>query len=194
MLMEDTNIQEFTMKVKDYFVRLISRVTGKDRNIDAMFSQGDWRFIQLSNYTSASPFSVLQGNTSKLTFQQSDISYTAGRDLNINYDYTLQKWMPQTLNDVLLAEVRMKCKCSAQNGHFDILLESPTFGFNPIQSVTHGVPKAANQEQFVSISVPIFIGPDVLANGLEVKVSAVSGNLSVYDVSYMMVRLTSGIT
>lgn len=181
------------MKVKDYFVRLISRVTGKDRNIDAMFSQGDWRFIQLSNYTSASPFSVLQGTTSKLTFQQSDISYTVGRDLNINYDYTLQRWMPQTLNDVLLVEVRMKVKCSAQNGHFDILLESPTFGFNPIQSVTQGVPKAANQEQFVSISVPIFIGPEVLANGLEVKVSAVAGNLSVYDVSYMMVRLTSGI-
>lgn len=181
------------MKVKDYFVRLISKVTGKDRNIDNVLACSDWRFIQLSNYTVATPFSILQGNTSKLTFQQSDINYTVGRDLNINYDYTLQKWMPQTLNDVLLVEIRMKVKCSSNNGHFDILLEAPTATFNPVQAATQGIPKSANQEQFVSISVPVFIGADVLANGLEVKLTAGTGNLSIYDVSYMIVRLTSGI-
>ncbi len=97
------------------------------------------------------------------------------------------------MNDVFLVEVRLKCKCSAQNGYATVRLESPTFGFNPIQAVTFGVPKAANSKQFVSLSVPVFIGVDVLINGLEVKFHAESGNFQLYDVSYMIVRLTSGI-
>lgn len=87
----------------------------------------------------------------------------------------------------------MKVKCSSQNGAYEIRLESPSFAFNPVQGSSVSVSKAAGVEQFVSISVPVFIGADVLANGLEVKVVAGVGNLSVYDVSYMIVRLTSGI-
>lgn len=181
------------MNVLTFLYNIISGKTGKQRSIDSLLAQGNWQFIQLSNYTVASPLLIIQGNTTKLTFQPSDISYTEGSNLLLSYDYTLQKFIPQTLGDVFLVEVRMKVKCSSNNGHFDILLESPTAPFNPVQSATQGIPRGANQEQFVSISVPVFIGADVKANGLEVKVSAQVGNLSVYDVSYMIVRLTSGI-
>lgn len=181
------------MNVLTFLYNIISGRTGKQRSIDNLLAQGNWRFIQLSNYTSAAPLSITQGNTTKLTFQQSDISYTEGSDLLLSYDYILQKFTPQQLGDVFLVEVRMKVKCSNNNGHFDVLLESPTATFNPIQSITQGIPKAANTEQFVSLSVPVFIGSDVKNNGLEVKLIAQVGNLSVYDVSYMVVRLTSGI-
>lgn len=181
------------MKVKDYFVRLISRITGKDRSIDNLFSSGDWNFIQLGNYTSASPLAITQGNTSKITFQLADISYSVGRDLNLNYDYTTQKFMPQTVGDVFLVEVRTKVKCSAQNGAYEIRLESPSFAFNPVQAQSGTISKVANTEQFLSINVPVFIGTDIVSNGLEVKFKAESGNFQLYDVSYMIVRLTSDI-
>lgn len=182
------------MRVIEYFHELVS--LGKKqikRSLDNLFSQGDWQFLQLNNYTSASPLVVNQGSTSKITFQVNNISYQVGRDLNVNYNYTSQKFVPQNLNDVFLVEIRFKTKCSSQNGHADVLLETPTFAFNPINAQTFGVPKAANNEQFVSVSVPVFIGQDLITNGLEVKFSAGSGNFSVYDVSFLIVRLSSGL-
>jgi hypothetical protein len=171
----------------------MSWATGKERRVDNILANGDWRFLQLGNYTSASPLVVNQGSTSKITFQSNNISYQAGRDLTINYDYTLQKFTPTTLNDVFLVEVRFKCKCSTQNGHGDVLLESPSFVYNPVQAQTITVVRAANNEQFISVAVPLFIGQDLINNGLEVKFSAGAGNFSIYDVSYMIVRLSSGI-
>lgn len=182
------------MRVTEYFHELVS--LGKKqikRSLDNLFSQGDWQFLQLNNYTSVSPLVVNQGNTTKMTFQANNISYQTGRDLTINYDYIAQKFMPQTLNDVFLVEIRMKMKCSAQNGHGDLLLESPLFAFNPVQGRTLGSPKSANDEQFVSIAVPVFVGADLLTNGLEIKFRASNGNFSIYDVSFLIVRLTSGL-
>jgi hypothetical protein len=182
------------MKVIEYFHELVSLGKNKiKRSLDNLFAQGDWQFLQLNNYTSVSPLVVNQGSTTKLQFQPADIFFQTGRDLSLNYNFTSQKFQPQTLNDVFLVEIRFKAKVSNQNGYFEVRLESPSFIYNPIQAVTQGIPRSANEEQFVSAAVPIFIGQDVLDNGLEVKVKAVSGNLSVYDVSYMVVRLTSGM-
>jgi hypothetical protein len=182
------------MKVIEYFHELVS--LGKKqikRSLDNLFSQGDWQFLQLNNYTSASPLVVNQGSTTKLQFQPADIFFQAGRDLSLNYNFVSQKFQPQTLNDVFLVEVRMKMKCSSQNGYGDLLLESPSFLYNPIQARTVTSPKLANTEQFISIAAPVFIGPDVLTNGLEVKFAAGTGNFSLYDVSYMITRLASGL-
>lgn len=181
------------MQYRKILYNLMSWATGKERRVDNILANGDWRFFQINNYTSASPLVISQGSTTKITFQANNIFYTAGRDLNINYDYALQKFLPQTLNDVFLVEVRFKCKCSAQNGHADVLLESPSFAYNPIQAQTISVVKAANNEQFISVAVPLFIGQDLITNGLEVKFSAGSGNFSLYDVSFMLTRLSSGI-
>jgi hypothetical protein len=181
------------MQYRKILYYLMSWATGKERRVDNILAHGDWRFFQINNYTSASPLVVNQGSNSKITFQANNISYVVGRDLNINYDYTLQKFTPTTLNDVFMVEVRFKCKCSTQNGHADLLLESPTFGFNPVQAQTISVVKAANTEQFISVAVPLFIGQDLINNGIEVKLSAASGNFSLYDVSFMIVRMSSGI-
>lgn len=171
---------------------ITDRRSGVTESVEHLVSNGDWQFIQLNNYTSASPLLITAGNTSKITFQQNNISYTAGRGLQFNYDYVLQKFKPNTLNDVFMAEIRFKAKTSIQNGHGDLLIESPTFAFNPINGVSIAIPKAANSEQFISQAVPLFVGPDVLANGLEVKFAANAGNWSIYDVSFMIMRISSG--
>ena len=167
--------------------------SGRERSASALVRQGDWQFFQLSNYTSASPLNVLAGATTKITFSSSDISYSTGNGFIPSYDYVNQKFSPSVLNDVFLVEIRTKLRCSLQNGHGDLLLESPTFAFNPIQAQSISVVKAANTPQFVSVSVPVFIGQDIIDNGLEVKWSSVSGTFSLYDISFMIVRLSSGI-
>jgi hypothetical protein len=182
------------MRVTEYFHELVS--LGKKqikRSLDNLFSQGDWQFLQLNNYTISSPLVVNQGNTTKLQFQPADIFFQTGRDLSLNYNFVSQKFQPQTLNDVFLVEVRFKTKTSTQNASFEIRLESPTFAYNPVQAQSINVSKSAGVEQFVSLSVPVFIGTDIFTNGLEVYFKADSGNFQVYDVSYMIVRLTSGL-
>jgi hypothetical protein len=167
-------------------------VTKRKKTAEAIISEGDWIFFGLGNYTVGSPLVVNANATTKITFQSTDINYIQNKGQTLNYDYTAQKFLPQTLNDVYLVEIRFKAKCSSQNGFGTIKLESPTFGFNPLQAQTMGAPRAANQEQFMSIAVPVYIGEEVLANGLEVKWHSESGNFSLYDVSFMIVKLSSG--
>jgi hypothetical protein len=181
------------MQYRKILYNLMSWATGKERRVDNILSMGDWRFFQINNYTSASPLVVNQGATTKITYQPTDIFFTVGRDLTINYDYTSQRFFPQTLNDVFLVEVRFKAKSSAQNSAYEIRLDSPTFAYNPVQAQSGSVVKSANVEQFISLAVPVFIGPEIIVNGLEVYFKAESGNFSVYDVSFMIVKLSSGI-
>lgn len=175
-----------------FLTDIIDNQTKEVKTAQAITKEGDWNFFQLGNYTLASPLVIAQGSTAKITFNPSDISYTVGSGFTPTYDFTNQKFLPQTLNDVFLVETRMKVKCSLQNGHGDLLLESPSFAFNPVQAQSINVPKAANTQQFASVNVPVFIGQDIVNNGLEVKWSSVSGAFSLYDISFMIVRISSG--
>ena len=168
--------------------------SGREKSSTALVRQGDWSFTQLGNYTVASPLLVSNGNTSKITFQLSDITYTYGNGgIDTSYDFTDQKFIPSTVNDLFTVEVRMKVKSSAQNSHLDLKVESPSFAFNPLNAQTHNFVHSANDEQFMSSNFMIFISPDVKANGIEFKVTAHDGNISIYDVSYLIYRMASGI-
>lgn len=153
---------------------------------------GDWQFLQLAHYTSVAPWTVTQGNTEKLTFQESDISFTAGVGLEINYDYVDQLFKPTRLNDLYFSEIRFKTRCSNQNGYGDVRVDVPTATFSPIQSSTIGIPKGAGVEQFVSLDGSIYIGQEVIDNGFEINFTAGSGNFEIYDVSLLSCRVGSG--
>lgn len=167
--------------------------TGREKTANALVRQGDWTFIQLGNYTEVSPLVITAGNTTKITLTPSDISFSAGNGFTASYDFINQKFSPTTVGDVFLVEIRVKLKCSLQNGHGDLMLESPTFAFNPIQAQSINIPKAVNTQQFSSVNVPVFIGQDIVNNGLEVKWSSNSGTFSLYDISFMIVRIASGV-
>jgi hypothetical protein len=155
----------------------------------SIVQSGDWQFIQLGHYTSASPWTVNQGITDKLTFQEADITYTAGNGLEINYDYTAQLFRPQQLNDLYLSEIRFKTRCSAQNGYADISADIPNATFSQVAGSTFGIPKGAGVEQFVSLDGGIFVGQEMIDNGFEINFTAGSGNFEIYDVSILSCRI-----
>ncbi|AUR91469.1 hypothetical protein NVP1161O_027 [Vibrio phage 1.161.O._10N.261.48.C5] len=153
---------------------------------------GDWQFIQLGNYTEVSPLNVTQGNKVKITFQEADISYTAGNGFKLSYNFTDQKFEPTQLNDLFFSEIRFKTKCSKQNGHASVQVEVPTATFSPVQATTFGIPKAANVEQFISLDGGMFVGQEMVDNGFEIYFEAEDGNFEIYDVSFLSSRLGSG--
>ncbi|CAH9011880.1 conserved hypothetical protein [Vibrio phage 424E50-1] len=162
------------------------------KSLESIHAIGDWQFIQLVHYTSASPWAINQGNTNKLTFQESDITYIAGNGLEVNYDYTDQLFRPQQLNDLYFSEIRFKAKCSNQNGYANFLVTSPSFTYNPITGATFSVPKGAGVEQFVTVNGSIFVGEDLKENGFELSVQSGSGDFSIYDISLLSCRVGSG--
>jgi len=175
-----------------YCAKLVDLTSKRVKSAEALVKQGDWLFFGIGNYTAAEPLVVNAAATSKLSFTAEDITYTTGEGIDFNYDYVNQKFLPTTLGDVFMVECRFKAKCSTQNGHGVLKLESPTTSINPIQAQSISIPLAQNSEQFISVSVPLFIGQEVLDNGLEVKWTSTTGNFSLYDVSFMVVRLASG--
>ncbi|AHK11531.1 hypothetical protein S140_124 [Shewanella sp. phage 1/40] len=168
---------------------IIDNQTGRQFSAKSLAETGDWQFLQLGHYTTGSPWVVNEGVTDKLTFQEVDITYSAGNGLEINYDYAAQLFLPRQLGDLFLTEIRFKAKCSAQNGYADLLVTSPSFLYNPVTGSTFSVPKGAGVEQFITVNGSIFVGDEVRTNGFEVKIQAGSGNFSIYDVSILSCRL-----
>lgn len=174
------------------FVKLVDLKSGLMKSTEAIVKEGNWRFIQLGNYTQASPLVINTGVKTKLTWQASDVSYSDGNGLDVSYDYVNQKFVPTTERDVYLAELRFKCIPSANNGHLDVMLESPSSGFNPINASTSTFVRGMGQVHFESKDFVVFIGADVLANGIEVWLTPNSTNVSIYDVSFLTTRISSG--
>ncbi|AUR89064.1 hypothetical protein NVP1121O_036 [Vibrio phage 1.121.O._10N.286.46.C4] len=174
-------------------VNLIDIQGKRTRSLQSMQAMGDWQFIQLGHHTSANPWSVTQGTKAKLTFQPEDITFSAGRDLELNYDFTNQSFNFQNLDDVFSTEIRFKCRCTNQNGHADVSAEIPNFGFNPIAGQTFGIPKGAGVEQFVTLSGIIFVGQDLLDGGFEVFLTSGGGDFEVYDISMLSCKISSNV-
>lgn len=175
-----------------YLGRLIDLQSKTVRTAESLVRKGDWVFVQLSNYTEGSPLSIANGVTTKVTYQPEDISYTTGKGLSPVYDFENQVFLPSTLNDLFTVEVRFKFKATSPDGHFDVKLESPSFAFNPISGNTVSSTKAAGVEQFAAINLNFFIGQDLIDNGIEFKITPSSTGVEIYDVSYLLVRLSSG--
>lgn len=160
-----------------------------ERPTNAVLTQGGWRFCQVGTYTLASPLAIADGVKTKLLFNPVSFSFTDGRNFNLNYNTSTERFMPQQVGDALLVNLRLRVKPSAQAGTMDITLESPTVAFNPIMSDTKTFNKSAGTEHFMSSFAPIFISADVVTNGLEVYIKPLGTNLQVYDISIMVSKL-----
>jgi len=180
------------VNIFSYCAEFVDLTSKRTKSAEALVKEGDWGFTQLGNYTLAAPLVITSGTKTKVTFQANNISYQAGVGLVTNYDFVNQKFIPSTVNDVFMVEVRLKVKPSAQNGHMDLLMESPTFGFNPINASSMAFTKGANEEHFLSANFLLFIGQDLITNGVEFFIRPNGTSVSVYDVSYFIVRLASG--
>jgi hypothetical protein len=144
---------------------------------------GGWKFLQDGRYLVGTPLVINDGVKTKINFDLTQLAYAAGVGLEINYDDTSDKFLPQTENECFTVSLRAKIKPTAQAGTVDLTLESPGVVFNPIVSGTVTFNKSAGQEHFANVTQPIFISADVIANGLEIYLSPIGTNISVYDYS-----------
>lgn len=162
---------------------MVDMQTGVQRKTEHILTQNGWVFAQDGRYTEATPLVVNSGVKTKITFDLTQLAYTDGRNLQLEYNQQANKFMPSDVGSVYLLNFRLKVKPSAQNGTADATLEVSGATFNPVLAGTMTFNKAANQQHFFSFTDPVFVSQQMADGGFEIYVQPLGTNLSIYDYS-----------
>ena len=154
-----------------------------DANVERI---GGWKFLQDNRYTSSSPLSLSSGVKTKINFDLTQIAYSTGSGLTLNYDDVNDKFMPTVVGSTYSVSFRGKFLPLQNGGSFDLFLESPGFGFNPIVGQSTSFNKTS--ENFITITEMIFIDQLVIDGGLELYITPRGSNVLLYDYSIMVQR------
>jgi hypothetical protein len=154
-----------------------------DANVERL---GGWKFIQDGRYTSASPLTLTNGVKTKIGFNLTQLAYATGVGLTLNYDDVNDKFTPQVPGSTYIVSFRGRFLPAQNGGSVDLVVESPGFAYNPIVAQSGSFNKIS--ENFVSVTEMIFIDPSIIANGLEIYITARGSNVNLYDYSIMVQR------
>jgi hypothetical protein len=151
-----------------------------------------WANYADSVWTEQSPFSILAGNTAVLD-NNANTNIEAYLPIGVStfYDGLNNKILAENIGDSYTISVRFRAKTSINNDYFDIGLDiGGTLNFILTESkVFH---KGINEEQIFNITFVVFSLNTFVVNGGQIKISARTGNLSIYDIDYLIVRTHKG--
>lgn len=144
-----------------------------------------WAYYADTQYTEASPFVVSNGSTLSLP-NNADSSITGY--LNGNPDlYDGSTINPWAVGDTLTLSIRFKVKSSANNGGIALSLDiGGTQGV--IVSDGRRLLRGSNIEQKITFDFTTFCLDTFLANGGTISTESFSGNMSIYDINYLIVK------
>ncbi len=160
--------------------------TKVERPAKSILMQNGWAYLQDGRYVVGSPLVVNDGAKTQLTFDLAQLAYADSSNLQLNYNQSNNRFYPTEIKSCYLVHLRFKVKPSANSGHIDLVIESPTVSFNPIVSETMTFAKSAGDEHFFYITSPLFISQDVITNGLTAYVIPHGTNISLYDYSVLV--------
>jgi hypothetical protein len=151
-----------------------------------------WANYADSVWTEQSPFSILAGNTAVLD-NNANTNIEAYLPIGVStfYDGLNNKILAENIGDSYTISVRFRAKTSINNDYFDIGLDigGPMNFILTESKVFH---KGINEEQIFNITFVVFSLNTFVVNGGQVKISAKTGNLSIYDIDYLIVRTHKG--
>lgn len=140
----------------------------RDFVVSSKYLNGDgWDFHLDDQYTMESPRVILGGVRTKITIDgvKQDTGHPATEHADHFWDTTLNKIIPPALNDFGLIRVAMTGhSITASTNRFELELDAGgTAGV--IFRETGVFAKGAGGEQSFNFIMPLFAGPDLLANG-----------------------------
>jgi len=139
-------------------------------------------------YTVGSPFDILEGVTSTLPNNAGTVidDYLPTGVTNF-YDQATQKITPENVGDFYSFSIRFKAKNNNIAGYFDFGIDiGGSLGI--IFKETQLFLKGANTEQCFSITCNGYSLDTFLANGGQVKIESILGDMEIYDIQYQINR------
>jgi len=142
--------------------------------------------------TSLSPLAVVQGSRAAITNNRNVII-----DVNIPTDFTSGmldssgKLLAVNAKDYFSTEIRFKAKSSVISGIMGIQIDIGG-SLNVIREAHINLHKTANTESTFAIVMNYFTGSTFITNGGTLYLNAISGNISLYDVEIIPMRVHKG--
>lgn len=162
-----------------------------DNFID-IYNKTGWAQYNDTIYTLASPFVINSGVTSILPNNAgSNITNYLPSNVTAFYNQATTKITPQNIGDYYAITIRFKAKSSSAGGIFDIGVDIGG-GLGVIFKETITFAKGANTEQDFSIVINGYSLTTFVSNGGIPKITSVTGNTSIYDISYQISRTHKG--
>jgi len=146
-----------------------------------------WELFSDTDYTEGSPFSVTEGTNVNLPNNAGSVINSSAPAGVSFYDGT--KLTPDNIGDGYTISLRMKVKSSSPSGALGVELDIGD-GVTPNIIIGDSRPliKGANTEQRVAFDFTLFTLDTFVLDGGQLKIEAITGNLSVYDIVLMVQR------
>jgi len=148
---------------------------------------GGWVFIQDGVYTSSNKLTITNGAKHKIRFDLSNLAYTTGSKLTLNYDDVNDKFLPQVALSTYLVTFRARFIPTSNSGTIAITAEAPTFTFNPLVGSVVTFDQQG-VENFLSVTQTLFVDSSIIPLGVEIFIKPVGGNIQIFDYSIMVQR------
>ena len=148
-----------------------------------------WARYVGDQYTVGSPFTIAEGVTSTLPNNAASKIETY-LPFGITSFYDGNKITPAKVGDYYIFTIRFKAKGTNLNSVFDFGIDiGGSLGIIFPETIIFS--KGSNTEQNFSIDTPGYSLDTFLSNGGLVKITAVTGNISIYDIEFQITRVTT---
>lgn len=170
-----------------HFTRFTNvEVTGEPR---ANVSSLGWAQYLDTQYTENSPFVVNEGVTSTLPNNAaSSITQYLPEGVDGYYDGSVIRSVKE--GETFAVSIRFKVKSSSPNGAVAVYLDIGGAVGNIVED-SRRLARGTGVENSFAIDFTTYALDTFLANGATVKFESITGNSSVYDINYVIVRITS---
>ena len=151
-----------------------------------------WAQYNDTQYTVGSPFALAEGATAVMPMNGGhNIKTYLPTDTTDLYSVAGQKITPTNIGDAYVVAIRFRAK---NNNNFGSLSVGIDIGGALGTFVEQSVPfsRDANTEQYFNIIFNLFTLDTFVANGGTMNLTAVKGNLQVYEIRFVFTRVYRG--
>jgi len=161
-------------------------------NFDEVYNFTGWEQIIDSTYTSGSPLTILSGVTGKiLTGTVTKIQTQLPTGVTTFWNETTDKIVAVNDGDAFTLSLRFKAKMNVANGLADVGINIGT-PLNIISQETILFSKGSGVEQRFDLDLSYFTGSTFIANGGNIEVTPLNGDIEIYDIRLVIIRMHKG--
>lgn len=167
--------------------------TKANANFDELYSGfTGWEQITDSTYTIGSPITILSGVTGKIqTGTVTKIKTQLPTGVTGFWDETTDKLLGINNGDAFTLSLRFKASMNVADGISDVAINIGG-ALNVISQETLLFAKGSGVEQRFDIDLSYFTGTTFMANGGDIEITPLNGNISIYDIVLVIFRIHKG--
>lgn len=161
-----------------------------NENFGEVYSFTGWQQITDTTYTSGAPLTILSGVTGKLltgTVTEINTQLPTG----VTTFWKTDKLMAVNDGDAFTLSLRFKAKMNVANGLTDVAINIGG-ALNIISQETLVFSKGSGVEQRFDIDLSYFTGTTFIANGGNIEITPLNGDIDIYDIVLVIIRTHKG--